>query len=137
MKLLSAANEVSVSGIWIFFLVLVAAIVVLVLWQIRQNHQHTRQLSELYSLVETLREWYGTQGENLEFLKMYLPTAPATLPNAAHRPDIERAAHTMMRAGVVRPQAYELLYQAVDRGKQPEAFATDFVDLVGKVSAHA
>lgn len=137
MKLFSAVNEVSMSGIWVFFFVLVAAIIILMLWQLRHNLQHARQHRDLYDSISTLTQWYATQGENLEFLKTRLPGVPSYLPNAAHTPEMERAVCMMMSAGVMRPQAYELLYKALDRGKHPEAFAAKFVDLSEKVTNHA
>jgi hypothetical protein len=137
MKLLSTANEMSMNGMWLFFLILVAAVLILVLWQVRQNRRHARQLRELYDMVGTLREWCGAQGENVEFLKTRLPFAPVGLPNAAHTPAVERATQIMMAAGVGYPRAYELIYKTVHRGDDPEAFATTYAGFTRGKNVHA
>lgn len=138
MKLLSQANKASEVGMWIIAVIGIVAFLILLGYQFRTNRKHATEITELVSAVAVLKAWYGTQGENVEWIKQQLRVPPTVaLPNVAHSPDVEQAVHMMMEAGVMRVQAYEWIYRAMDqKGKHPVAFAEKFVDLQRKIEEH-
>lgn len=138
MKLLLEANKAGEIGVRIIIILCVVAFLILLAYQIRQNRKHTTDISELMNAVSILKEWYGTQGENVEWIKQQLHVSNTVeLPNAAHSPDVERAVKMMMEVGVMRVQALQMIYQAMDRkGKHPVALAEKFIDLQRKIEEH-
>lgn len=133
MTLLTTISE---DGMSIIIILALVAFFILLAYQIRTNYKHSQDILNLMEAVAVLRVWYGTQGENVEWLKGQLG-GQENLPNAAHSPDVEEAVRILMGAGVMRTQAYEVIYKAMQqRGKHPVSFAEKFVQLQQLTEQH-